>query len=160
MFMSAPLTAPLLSASPFSAIRARRKPRCWFLVAAPLPFMTWAERNGISGTQTEAFQALNAVYGQPNGLVYACQSNLAPGDHPLVIRLMDGLPVIEIPFQDPATIPYVDLFLEGTSDLTSGTWPLTFNPAPDNSGTPPNRQRLVPDQPPPSGFFRLKAVFK
>ena len=32
-------------------------------VAAPLPFMTWAERHGIPGTQTEAFSALHARSG-------------------------------------------------------------------------------------------------
>ena len=129
-------------------------------VAAPLPFMIWAERHGIPGTQTEAFSALHADYGQPNGLVYACQSNLAPGDQVLVIRLVNGLPVLEFPLQDPSTLPYVDLLLEGAGDLISGVWPMNFTPALDQSGTPSNRQRLVPLQPTPSGFFRLKAAFK
>lgn len=130
------------------------------VVAAPLPFLTWAERNGISGTQAEAFCAINASYGQPNGLVYACQSSLAPGDQILSLHFLNGLPMIEIPCQDPSTLPYVELRLEGTGDLTSGNWPLTVTLAPDQSGAPANRQLLVPVAPSSSAFFRLKAAFK
>ena len=65
--------------------------------------------------------APNAGRGLPNGLAYAFQSKLLPGEQCLVVRCLNGVPVVEVPLRGGSTLFDVCLFLETTTDLTSGT---------------------------------------
>jgi len=126
----------------------------------PLPFATWVLRNGITGDEVAAFVARNPVYNQPNGLIYALQSGMQPGDQFLEIRFVNGVPMIEIPVQDPSTIPFVDLHLEGTTDIKSGDWNMSLTPAPTQEGLSGNRCRWVPLGDPSNACFRLRTTTK
>ena len=124
-------------------------------MTVPLSFSTWSVLRG-SGE----FGSTNADYGQPNGLVYAFSSSLQPGDTLLDIGWLNGLPVIEIPVQDPSTLTFVDVFLEGTADMALANWTLDLMLASDQSGLPVNRCRWTPVTTNDHAFFRLKAVLK
>ena len=65
--------------------------------------------------------APNAGRGLPNGLAYAFQSNLLPGEQCLVVRCLNGVPVVGAPLRGGSTLSDVFLFLEATTDVTSGT---------------------------------------
>jgi len=130
------------------------------LVAFPLTFQTWATLHGMSGDPAVVFTATNGEYGQPNGLVYAFQANLQPGEPIIAIRWLDGVPVIEIPKQDASTLPYVEVSLSGTSDLTKPDWSLELAPAEDQSGAPANRCLWVPLSASDRAFFKVRAILK
>jgi len=91
---------------------------------------------------------------------YACQENLAPGEACLVVGSSNGRQVVEVPQQAAATLDFVELVLEGTTDLTSGIWNLALMPAADQTGVAVNRRRWVPVGEPQRAFFRLRAVLK
>jgi len=130
------------------------------VLAVPLPFSTWANRQGLAGETETIFHAHNAAYGQPNGLVYAFQPNVMPGDHFIDIVWRDGLPLIETPTQDPSTLSFVDVSLEWTANLTSPDWSVGPVPAADQTGVPANRCRWVPLSVPNNAFYRLRATLK
>jgi len=77
-----------------------------------------------------------------------------------VAHLLNGVPVVEVPLQDSSTLADVTLVLEATTDVTSGTWPLTLTLAADQSGLAANHRRWVPAGAPPRAFFRLRATLK
>jgi hypothetical protein len=129
-------------------------------VGVPLPFAVWIARHGITGDETVAFAAMNPDYHQPNGIIYALQSSLQPGDQVLEIRLVSGVPMIEIPVQDPSTAPFVDLRVEGTADLETDDWTMVLMPAATQEGVPGNRCRWVPLGDPSNGYFRLRVTPK
>jgi hypothetical protein len=124
-------------------------------VGVPLPFETWAAAHGVSGTPAAAFQAWNATYRQPNAIVYALQYSLQPGDEALLVRMVNGVPLIEVPLPDPAAAPYVDVRVEGTTNLASGAWSLSLTPSDDQSGMAGNRRRWQPVGAPGAACFRL-----
>ena len=130
------------------------------VVTVPLTFSTWAKRKGLVGETDVVFHAMNADYGQPNGLVYAFGSNFAPGDLLLGIGWSDGVPIIETPVQDPSTLTTVAVSLEWAADLTSANWSSGLVPAADQSGVPINRCRWIPLSAPDKAFYRLRAVLK
>jgi len=131
------------------------------VVTVPLTFQTWAKRKGLVGKTEEVFRAVNAEYGQPNGLVYAFGPNLAPGEPLLDIGWSDaGIPVIETPVQDPSTLTTVEISLEWTSELASHDWSNGLVPAADQSDVPANRCRWIPLSTPNKAFYRLRAVLK
>lgn len=131
------------------------------VVAVPLPFQTWVKQRGLSGTQAKVFNAMNAEYGQPNGLVYAFQSTLQSGDQLLTVQWVNGQPVIETPKQDASTLPYVDVSLIGTTELEDADWSFNLVPAADQSNVPVNRCRwAVPLGAPDHAFFKIRAVLK
>jgi uncharacterized repeat protein (TIGR02543 family) len=127
----------------------------------PLTYQAWATAKGLSG-DAAAFNAINAARGEANGLLYAFGANLSDSDAIIDIAWINGGPVIETAAQDPATLPFVMLLIEGTSDLTvPADWPIQLEPAADQSGVPANCCRWVPVAAPPgSAFFRVRATIK
>ena len=57
----------------------------------------------------------------PTASLMPFQSNLLPGEQCLVVRCLNGVPVVKVPLRGGATLSDVCLFLEATTDLTSGT---------------------------------------
>jgi autotransporter-associated beta strand protein len=129
-------------------------------LAIPLSFPLWAERHGLSGDADAAFRAAHAEYGQPNGIVYAFQSNLKSGDLLLEIGWDQGAPYVETPKQDPATLAFVEISLEGKRELSDADWSLSLQPAQDQSAVPGNRCRWTPLSVPDRAFYRLRVVPK
>lgn len=76
------------------------------------------------------------------------------------MHCLNGVPVVKAPLQDASTLSDVSLYLEATTDLTSGTWSLPLAMAADQSGVPENRCRWVPACAPPQAFLRLRATLK
>ena len=124
----------------------------------PLTYQAWATAKGLTG-DAAAFNAINAARGEANGLLYAFGANLSDSDAIIDITWINGGPVIETAAQDPATLSFVTLLIEGTSDLTvPADWSIQLEPAADQSGVPANRCRWVPiTAPPGSAFFRIRA---
>ncbi|MDD5707520.1 MAG: hypothetical protein PHR35_16475, partial [Kiritimatiellae bacterium] len=130
------------------------------ILAVPMPFATWAAQHALSGTEEAIFNAMNAEYGQPNGFVYAFQSNWQPGDPLLTVQWISGSPVIETPKQHASTLSFIDLMPIGTTALGDGEWILGIIPAANQAGVPDNRFRWELVTTPDKAFFRLKAVLK
>ena len=57
----------------------------------------------------------------PTASLMPFQSNLLPGEQCLVVRCLNGVPVVAAPLRGGSTLSDVCLFLEATKDLTSGT---------------------------------------
>jgi len=130
------------------------------VIAVPLSFQNWLEKRGLTGTEETLFSAMNAEYRQPNGFLYAFQSNLLADEPLITVRLIDGKPVIETPKQHESTLPYVDIQVIGTTDIGSAEWLLNLVPAEDQTGMALNRCKWETPTAPQRAFFRLKAVPK
>jgi hypothetical protein len=77
----------------------------------------------------------------------------------LKIRSVNGRTVLEIPVQDAATLPYVNLRVLGSTDLVH--WSLVVIPAADTTGMPANRLWYLPVGPSlQQAFFKLEAELK
>ena len=127
-------------------------------LAIPLSFSLWTGRHGLSGDMDALFRTVNTQYGQPNGVVYAFQSNIKPGDLFIDIGWDNGVPFVETPKQDPSTLSFVAISLEGKQDLTDATWSLSLQPAQDQTSVSENRYRWTPPSVPARAFYRLKVV--
>jgi hypothetical protein len=127
-------------------------------IGVPLSITTWAARHGIPGDAQTVFSTWNAEYGQPNGLVYAFDSNIDPTSQLMVIRFVNGLPVIEVPAQAPATLPYAEVVIEGATNLGDDLWSLGLLPVAAQDGVPLNRNRWAPVGNPDRAFFRIKVL--
>lgn len=126
----------------------------------PLSFSAWASRNAIIG-DLASFGENNPLYGQPNGIVYACQSSFAAGEELMKPGVTEsGLYYFDIPVQEPYTLSFVDLIVEGATSLGSSAWTLPIIEAADQTGVPPYRRRVVPQGNPPQAFLRLRVVPK
>ncbi len=130
------------------------------VLAVPLPFETWAAQHAMSGAAETIFESLNEEYGEPNGFVYAFQSNWQPGDILLTVQWINGRPVIETPRQHASTLSFVEILPVGTQMLGDGEWTLGVVPAANQAGVPGNRFRWEPATVPEKAFFRLRAVKK
>jgi hypothetical protein len=125
------------------------------LASNPMPFALWAEQQGLAGPSEAVFSAINPKYGQPNGLVYAFQSQLKAGKPLLSIRYIEGRPVAETPQQDPATVAFVTVAVVGTTNLQDPDWRLA--PVPQDIGSSVIWVNPVPL---PQAFFKLHATLK
>ncbi|MDH3346278.1 MAG: hypothetical protein OEL75_03755, partial [Kiritimatiellaceae bacterium] len=128
------------------------------IVAVPLPFRTWLEQRSIPG-DANMFGVMNTEYGLPHGLVYAFGFNLNPEDKAMTLRSVGGKMFVDIPAQNHATLSFVDVWVEGATDL-GGEWTLTPSPVIDQSGVPVERQRWKLDDAPEKAFYRIKAELK
>jgi hypothetical protein len=123
-------------------------------------YETWAIAKGLTGAAA-SFDAINTTRGKANGLLYAFGDNFSDSDAIIDLKIINGKPVIETPIQDPATMPFVTLAVEGTTVLSDeAPWPISLGLANDQSGLPPTRCRWVPVTPSSeSGFFRIKITY-
>lgn len=95
--------------------------------------------------------------GMSNGFEYAFGTNL-PSVGPLLDIRMVQRPVVEIPVQDPSTLPYVRVNVRGSTNLFD--WTLSVIPARDTSGKPVNREWLELNANVDKAFFKLEAELK
>ena len=86
-------------------------------VAAPLPFWLWTAVNWITDAGGGLLVAPKAGRDLPNGMAYAFQSNLLPGEQCLVVRCLNGVPVVEAPLRGGSTLSDVCLFSGGQHGL-------------------------------------------
>ena len=103
-----------------------------------LSFAAWAVRSGLStvtglcdATLATLFTAASpSVTGLANGAVYAFGGNLKPDDQTSLLRVVfaaDGTPIVETPAVCDGAGNFVTAAVEGTSDLSLGTWNLAVN---------------------------------
>lgn len=122
-------------------------------------FALWASNAGLLGSQAELFLQDWNNDGIANGFEYAFGTNLPLSSLLLNIRFINGKPIVEIPKQDEATLPYVDVFVRGSTNLLD--WTLPMIPAIDTTDKPAHRSWHKPDGTPPAkAFFKLEAELK
>jgi hypothetical protein len=123
----------------------------------PGSFVYWLAERGLFGDQATLFGQPSPESGVPYGLLYAFGGT--PGEPLLNIRWIDGRPVVEIPVQDAATLPYAEVRVVGSTNLTD--WSLPVVPAADTAGKPADRAWHEPEGSRPSkAFFKLEAELK
>jgi hypothetical protein len=130
------------------------------VVAMPMTFDTWATQRSLSGDRESLFLATHPQYGIPNGLVYAFQSNLKPGEQVIKISWANGQPILELPAQDPSTVDLVDVFPVLSTDLADANWTPALTIATDQTDVPTGRCRWIPVSAPCRAFFKVRAVLK
>jgi len=125
-----------------------------------LSFGTWLEQQSIPGDAETLFGAMNPEYGLPHGMIYALTTDLQPGDKEILVRIVNGKPCVEIPIRNATTLSSVDVLVEGTEDLSGGTWNLSPVPAEDQTGVLTGKQRWDLNGAPDKAFYRLKVIEK
>lgn len=126
-------------------------------------FELWAEENGVSGDIAVLFAQDVNNDGIPYGFKYAFGANLTNSTPMLVIRMVNGRPVIETPEQDINTLDYVNVLVKGCTNLANNVeegWPLVTKPSTNTVGKPANRSWFEPAEVHEKAFFRLEAVLK
>jgi hypothetical protein len=120
-------------------------------------FLSWAQELGLSkpGDTLETLFPRAGPHGLGNGLVYAMGRNFTnmTATPVLALRLTETSAIVETPAQDPDTLPYVLLLIEGAPTLTP--------PAAWSSLTPVSTGslwRVTLPGPPSQHIFRLRAV--
>lgn len=132
------------------------------LVVVNPNFGQWAEALGLVGTLGDLFAQDRNNDGIPNGFEYAFGTNLVPSDVLLKIRIVNGQPMVEVPLQDAATVDYVQVWVEGCTNLLDGVngWTLPVEVIEGAVGQPSNRAWYETTGMPAQAFFRLKADLK
>jgi len=131
----------------------------WIPTPALSGFALWASNAGLLGTQAELFLQDRNLDGIANGFEYAFGTNLPLSSLLLNIRFINGKPIVEIPNQEEATLPYVDVHVRGSTNLLD--WTLPMIPAIDTTDKPAHRSWHEPDGTPPAkAFFKLEAELK
>ena len=113
-------------------------------------FALWANGLGLSGDAATLFGQDHDDDGIPNGLEYAFGTNAQ-----LRIQMVDGQPVAEVLSQEAATVPYVDVRVLGSTNLTDWTLPVQLT-----NGAPFGCEWHRPESAQGKAFFRLEAELK
>lgn len=126
----------------------------------PSDFATWALCNGLSGAPADVFCQDRDTDGVANGFEYAFGTNWNKGQNLLSMRMVNGQPIVEVPKQDPNTIPYVWLSLIGCTNLlcAPSEWDLPVDVTDPTSDTPINCDWYAPEGNPDRAYFRLQAT--
>jgi hypothetical protein len=131
----------------------------WTRIPTPVGFALWSETLGIHGNIYDLFMQDRNHDGIANGFEYAFGTNLPLSSLLLNIRFVNGKTIVEIPKQDDATLPYVDVRVKGSTNLLD--WTLPMIPAIDTTGKPSYRSWHEPEGTTPSkAFFKLEAELK
>ena len=127
---------------------------------ASLSFATWLQQYAPGVDPATGFAQIDPQRGYAYGLLYAFGENF-PSNAPLMlVRLVNGSPVIDIPAQDELTLDGAEVLLQGTTNLLSGDWSWLLAPAPDTTGMPPNRRWWVAVGDPLQFFGRIRVQQK
>ena len=122
-------------------------------------FDLWTKSLGLSGPLPELFMQDRNHDGVANGFEYAFGTNLPLSALLLNIRFINGKAIVEVPKQDAATLPYVDIRVRGSTNLLD--WTLPMIPATDTTGKPAYQSWHEPEGTPPAkAFFKLEAELK
>jgi len=125
----------------------------------PRSFSQWLSDEGLAGDPIERLREICPQSGMPRGFRYTFGSSLPPERPLLNIRMVNGRPVVETPRQNILTMPFIDVRVIGSTNLTD--WTLPIRPAQDISGKPADTDWHEPDGPPlDKAFFRLEAELK
>lgn len=129
-------------------------------VTADLPsaasFMAWSQTYCPGMAFDAAFAADRDGDGVANGFEYAFGTNWVAGVPLLRMASLSGSPVVEIPKQPPATLPYAHVTLEMTRSLISPNWTTNGIQSVDDASEPANRAWFRPLSFETNGFFRLR----
>jgi uncharacterized repeat protein (TIGR02543 family) len=124
----------------------------------PISFGTWASRNGHPTSDLQALlRTVSGTSGLAYGFEYAFGTNVQ-STALLNIRFVNGRLILETPMRDGQSLPYLDVAVQGSTNLVDWTLPTT--PAADQSGKPSNCDWYEPSATNPAAFFRLKAELK
>lgn len=87
-------------------------------------FEEWAASKNLESPLADTFALDRNGDGICNGFEYAFGTNLVAGAQALTLRMINGRPVVEIPQQDETTKDYVDVQVEGCTNLldTANGW--------------------------------------
>jgi hypothetical protein len=122
-------------------------------------FALWTSNLGLSGNQPELFVQDRNHDGVANAFEYAFGTNLPLSSLLLNIRFVNGKAIVEVPQQDEATLPYVDVRVRGSTNLLD--WTLPMIPAIDTTGKPSSKSWHEPQgTTPEKAFFKLEAELK
>lgn len=126
----------------------------------PLPasFSAWAQVRCPGSTASSAFLLDRDGDGVPNGFEYAFGTNWTPGTPLLLMRLVSGLPTVEIPTPMPEATVYVRIAVERSADLLGGVWQTNGIHPIGSNAKPANRDWLQLDAPDPNAVFRLHGL--
>lgn len=121
-------------------------------------FNAWLSSMGLHGEPLDLFVEDRNSDGIPNGIEYAFGNNLAQDDLLLDIHFMGGRCIVDTPAQDLATIPYVDVYVRGSTNLFD--WNLNVSPVLDEPTKPIARSWFQPAQNYEKAFFKLDVRLK
>ncbi len=120
-------------------------------------FTVWTQLHTPGNPITNAFAVDRDGDGVPNGIEYAFGTNWAAGTPLLNIRIVAGVPVVEVPCLDAQAGPYAGACVEVAHDLAAPHWTNRVH-AVGGSDKPSNRDWFQPDVDGSNSFFRLRAV--
>ncbi len=131
----------------------------WTPIPSPVGFTLWSETLGLHGNIYDLFLQDRNLDGIANGFEYAFGTNLPLSSLLLNIRFVNGKAIVEVPQQDAATLPYVDVRVRGSTNLLD--WTLPMIPAIDTTGKPSYKSWHEPQGTTPAkAFFKLEAELK
>ena len=124
-------------------------------------FPYWLYEHNIAGDPAVLFSQSGPDDPIAYGFEYAfgLDPNVSNDTVLLSILLLDRVPVVDIPLQDPATTPFISVFVEGTTDLRTGLWNILLDPT-NPPARPPDRDWYRTPGPPGPYYFRLRAEEK
>ena len=96
--------------------------------------------------------------GLPNGFESAFGTNWAPGSSLIKLRLVSGVPVVEVPKQKQEAHSYVRTVIETTSNLGAPAWTTNGLHAVQSADTPANCNWFQPDATGTNRLFRLRGM--
>ena len=119
-------------------------------------FSVWTQLHCPGANITNVFQNCNDA-GVPNGLAFAFGTNWVSGAPLINVRMVSGVPVVEVPQADAGAGSFVSTCVETTGDLQSPAWTSSLH-AVDGAGRPANCNWLQPDAAGSNHFFRVRAT--
>ncbi len=127
----------------------------WSSSAPQSGFAGWLATNALTGV---AFDQLSPDDLIPYGFEYAFGLNPSVSNDITLIGLtfVGGLLFVDTPRQDPATLPYVDLTVQATTNLVTGPWYLHLAPT-NHASVPAGREWWAVPAGERSMFFKLRA---
>ena len=125
---------------------------------APGSFSRWAQERCPGMAAINAFAQDRDSDGVPNGFEYAYGTNWGQNPGLLTVRLVSGLPVVEVPKPLPGAASYVNTVIESSPSFVLPVWYTNGVRVIDSADKPANCDwfQAVPGS--SNGFFRLRAT--
>lgn len=121
-------------------------------------FADWAAERGMSGDPYVLFELDRDGDGVANGFEYAFNGKLTNGVPLMTVRFVDGVPVVETPNRDPASVADAFVTVEACTNLFEGQWTVPVGPL-SHAEKPSDRDWYAPlTAVPQKAFFRLRAI--
>lgn len=123
-------------------------------------FQAWALAHCPGMDLSTAFTNDYNADGLPNGLEYAFGANLSSNQPLINIFSLSNAPVVDVPKQVAATVPYVGVAVVNTRSLKALAWATNGLHAIDAPAEPTNRCWYAPDSLGTGCFFRIRGTLK